>query len=234
MIIYFLYVVFNRIKYYLFALRFYIFIFLNFKSVNFIIKLFKNKNKNKKKTFTEYIRIRDVLFKEFLSKDYLSYAFVLRQFFWLKEFMLPFSYIKNLIFNGYYFNEIYNYYLYKNKKLSFNLMKNLDRGLIEYIGHLFIVNFINRILFIFSKKYPGRIDYFVFTIIIGIIYINILLIFWYILVEYKIVFLLLMLIFINILNRKDKWKPWKAFAVHLLVVWYDEKDPGQYYRKDDI
>jgi len=81
LIIYFLYVVFNRIKYYLFALRFYIFIFLNFKSVNFIIKLFKNKNKNKKKTFTEYIRIRDVLFKEFLSKDYLSYAFVLRQFF---------------------------------------------------------------------------------------------------------------------------------------------------------
>ena len=35
----------------------------------------------------------------------------------LKEFMYPFSFIKNLIFNGYYFNEIYNYYLYKNKKV---------------------------------------------------------------------------------------------------------------------
>ena len=32
--------------------------------------------------------------------------------------------IKKLIFNGYYFNEIYNYYLYKNKKLSYDLMKN--------------------------------------------------------------------------------------------------------------
>lgn len=56
-------------------------------------------------------------------------------------------------------------------------MKNLDRGFIEYISHLFIVNFINKILFIFSKKYPGRIDYFVFIIIISvIIIINILLI----------------------------------------------------------
>lgn len=51
-------------------------------------------------------------------------------------------------------------------------MKNLDRGLIEYVGHLFIVNNINRILFIFSKKNSGRIDYFVFTIILGIIIIN--------------------------------------------------------------
>lgn len=149
------------------------------------------------------------------------------------DLISPFSFIKNLIFNGYYFNEIYNYYLYKNKKLSFSLMKNLDRGLIEYIGHLFIVNFINKISFMFSKKYAGRIDYFVFTIIVGIILINILLILWYVLIEYKIVYLLLILIFLNILNRKDQWKPWKAFLVHILVVVYEEKDPGQYYRKDD-
>lgn len=155
------------------------------------------------------------------------------EIFSLKEFMYPFSFVKNLIFNGYYFNEIYNYYLYKNKKLSFSLMKNLDRGLIEYIGHLFIVNFINKISFIFSKKYPGRIDYFVFTIIIGIILINILLILWYVLIEYKIVYLLLILIFLNILNRKDQWKPWKAFLVHILVVVYEEKNPEQYYKKDD-
>ena len=153
-----------------------------------------------------------------------------KTFFAFREFMYPFSFIKNLIFNGYYFNEIYNYYLFKNKKLSFNLMKHLDRGLIEYIGHLFIVNFINKISFIFSKKYPGRIDYFVFTIVVGIILINILLILWYVLVEYKIVCLLLLLLFITMINRKDKWKPWKAFLVHILVVWYDEKDPGQYYR----
>lgn len=158
---------------------------------------------------------------------------MVNEVFSLKEFMYPFSFVKNLIFNGYYFNEIYNYYLYKNKKLSFNLMKNLDRGLIEYIGHLFIVNFINKISFIFSKKHAGRIDYFVFTIIVGIILINILLILWYVLIEYKIVYLLLILIFLNILNRKDQWKPWKAFLVHILVVVYEEKNPEQYYRKDD-
>lgn len=158
---------------------------------------------------------------------------MVNEVFSLKEFMYPFSFVKNLIFNGYYFNEIYNYYLYKNKKLSFSLMKNLDRGLIEYIGHLFIVNFIYKISFIFSKKHAGRIDYFVFTIIVGIILINILLILWYVLIEYKIVYLLLILIFLNILNRKDQWKPWKAFLVHILVVVYEEKNPEQYYRKDD-
>jgi hypothetical protein len=44
---------------------------------------------------------------------------------------------------------------------------------------------------------------------------------------------LLILIFLNILNRKDQWKPWKAFLVHILVVVYEEKDPGQYYKKED-
>ena len=48
-------------------------------------------------------------------------------------------------------------------------MKNLDRGIIEYLGHLFIVNNIKKVLHLFSKKYPGRIDYFVFTMVIGII-----------------------------------------------------------------
>ena len=118
-----------------------------------------------------------------------------------KDFINIIFFIKKLIFNGYYFNEIYNYYLYKNKKLSSNLMKNLDRGLIEYVGHLFIVNTINKILYIFSKKYPGRIDYFVFTIILGVIIINFLLILWYILNEYKIIGLLCILIFLDILNK---------------------------------
>ena len=105
--------------------------------------------------------------------------------------------IKKLIFNGYYFNEIYNYYLYKNKKLSYDLMKNLDRGIIEYLGHLFIVNNIKKVLHLFSKKYPGRIDYFVFTMVIGIILIFFLL--WTnFLIIYKSLFILFILIFFEI------------------------------------
>ena len=168
-------------------------------------------------------------FKNFINNEKNALAPIFR----LKEFMYPFSYIKNLIFNGYYFNEIYNYYLYRNKKLSFNLMKNLDRGLIEYIGHLFIVNVINKILFFFSKKYPGRIDHFVFVIIVGIILINILLILWYILVEYKIFCLMLMLIFIRTLHKRNNWKPIKEFAIWLLVVFYNETDIEQYYVKKE-
>ena len=103
-------------------------------------------------------------------------------------------FIKKLIFNGYYFNEIYNYYLYKNKKLSFDLMKNLDRGIIEYLGHLFIVNNINKLLHLFSKKHSGRIDYFVFTMVIGIILILFFL-FSNFLIIYKSLFILFILIF---------------------------------------
>jgi hypothetical protein len=76
-------------------------------------------------------------------------------------------------------------------------MKNLDRGIIEYLGHLFIVNNIKKILFIFSKKYPGRIDYFVFTMVIGII----LIFFFFLsnfLITYKILFMLFILIFFEI------------------------------------
>jgi hypothetical protein len=124
-----------------------------------------------------YFIFNEIKFHFFRPLSFIGYKKnVINEGYSLKEFMYPFSFVKNLIFNGYYFNEIYNYYLYKNKKLSFSLMKNLDRGLIEYIGHLFIVNFINKISFIFSKKHSGRIDYFVFTIIVGVILINILLI----------------------------------------------------------
>lgn len=99
---------------------------------------------------------------------YIFYFYINKNIKFSKYIKLIFV-IKKLIFNGYYFNEIYNYYLFRNKKLSYDLMKNLDRGIIEYLGHLFIVNNIKKILYFFSKKYPGRIDYFVFTMIIGII-----------------------------------------------------------------
>ena len=110
--------------------------------------------------------------------------------------------VKKLIFNGYYFNEIYNYYLYKNKSLSFELFKNLDRGVIEYMGHLFIVNNIKRILHFFSKKNVGRIDYIVFVMVLGVIVISMVLLFLNIIGNYKILGILLLLLVFEI---KDIW-----------------------------
>lgn len=110
--------------------------------------------------------------------------------------------VKKLVFNGYYFNEIYNYYLYKNKSLSFELFKNLDRGVIEYMGHLFIVNNIKRILHFFSKKNVGRIDYIVFVMVLGVIVISMVLLFLNIIGNYKILGILLLLLVFEI---KDIW-----------------------------
>jgi NADH-ubiquinone oxidoreductase chain 5 len=110
--------------------------------------------------------------------------------------------VKKLVFNGYYFNEIYNYYLYKNKSLSFELFKNLDRGVIEYMGHLFIVNNIKKILHFFSKKNVGRIDYIVFVMVLGIIVISMVLLFLNIIGNYKILGILLLLLVFEI---KDTW-----------------------------
>ena len=110
--------------------------------------------------------------------------------------------VKKLIFNGYYFNEIYNYYLYKNKSLSFELFKNLDRGVIEYMGHLFIVNNIKRILHLLKKKNVGRIDYIVFVMVLGVIVISMVLLFLNIIGNYKILGILLLLLVFEI---KDIW-----------------------------
>lgn len=108
---------------------------------------------------------------------------------------------KKLIFNGYYFNEIYNYYFYKNKKVSYDLMKHLDRGLIEYMGHMFIVNNINKILYLFSKRHSGRIDYFVFTMILGIVILSFILLLWNVLIMYKIIYIILILIILEIIRK---------------------------------
>jgi hypothetical protein len=78
-------------------------------------------------------------------------------------------------------------------------MKNLDRGLIEYLGHLFIVNNIKKILYLFSKKNAGRIDYFVFIMIIGIMLIFFLFLSNFLII-YKILFILFILIFFEIKN----------------------------------
>jgi hypothetical protein len=121
-----------------------------------------------------YYYINKLLFKQYSNNNN---KFVMRKISNFGNFSNNISNVKNLIFNGYYFNEIYNYYLYKNKSLSFSLMKNLDRGILEYIGHLFIVNNIKKILHFFSKKNVGRIDYIVFVMILGVIIINMTLLF---------------------------------------------------------
>ncbi len=114
-------------------------------------------------------------------------------------------FLQKLIYNGYYFNEIYNYFLYKNKKLSYNLFKDLDKGIIEFMGHLSIVSNIKNILYLFSKKNKSRIDYIVFIMILGIVIISIILL-WNLLGNLKIFCILLLLIVLEIVNINKKNK----------------------------
>jgi NADH-ubiquinone oxidoreductase chain 5 len=113
------------------------------------------------------------------------------------------NFLQKLIYNGYYFNEIYNYFLYKNKKLSYNLFKDLDKGIIEFMGHLSIVSNIKNILYLFSKKNKSRIDYIVFIMILGIVIISIILL-WNLLGNLKVFCILLLLIVLEIININNK------------------------------
>ena len=112
--------------------------------------------------------------------------------------------IKKYVFNGYYFNEIYNYYLYKNKDLSYSLFKNLDKGIIEFLGHVSIVNNIKKIIQFFSKKNQTRIDYIVFIMILGVIIIIFILLLWNLISNYKILLLLILLLLFEINNNFKK------------------------------
>ena len=114
-------------------------------------------------------------------------------------------FLQKLIYNGYYFNEIYNYFLYKNKKLSYNLFKDLDKGIIEFMGHLSIVSNIKNILYLFSKKNKSRIDYIVFIMILGIVIISIILL-WNLLGNLKVFGILLLLIVLEIININNNNK----------------------------
>ena len=111
--------------------------------------------------------------------------------------------IKKILYKGYYFSEIYNYFLYKNKKLSYILFKDLDKGFIDFIGNFGIVNKINKILYLFSKKNKNRIDYIVFVMVLSIFIINFILIFWNVISDYKILGILILVI---ILEIKNNWK----------------------------
>jgi NADH-quinone oxidoreductase subunit L len=171
-------------KFYVFVLKYLYIIYFYVK--NFIFKLFFiNTNKKNK------IIIKNTLSLENNQSNFINFLNIILK-------------IRSLVFNGYYFNEIYNYFLYKNKFLSFNLLKNLDRGILEYFGHLFIVNNIKKILHIFSKKHVGRIDYIVFVMILSIIIIflniNLLNFFIYIISDYKILTILLLVLVVQIIK----------------------------------
>jgi len=81
---------------------------------------------------------------------------------------IQFISIFKFFFNAYYFNEIYNYFVYKNRNLGLNFFKNLDKGFIEWIGPMLIVNWIRKIQSIVSKKYTGLIDHYIFIMILGL------------------------------------------------------------------
>lgn len=82
----------------------------------------------------------------------------------LKSFLNFFKFF----FNAYYFNEIYNSFVYKYRGLGYLLFKNLDKGLIEWLGPIFFVNNVQKLTAFFSKKHKGLIDHYVFIMIFGL------------------------------------------------------------------
>jgi NADH:ubiquinone oxidoreductase subunit 5 (subunit L)/multisubunit Na+/H+ antiporter MnhA subunit len=85
------------------------------------------------------------------------------------KYMIAFKSIFKFFYNAYYFNEIYNSYIYKYRNLGYVLFKNLDKGFIEGIGPLFIVNFVQKLKLLLSKRYKGLIDHYVFIMIFGLL-----------------------------------------------------------------
>lgn len=109
----------------------------------------------------------------------------------------------NFFYNAYYFNEIYNFFVYIYRNLGYKLFKNLDKGIIEWLGTMIIVNFIKKIQKNMSKRHKGLIDHFVFVMIFGLFCIIILIYFldiW--LFDLKILGIILLLIILEIYNKK--------------------------------
>lgn len=102
-------------------------------------------------------------------------------------------------FNAYYFNEIYNSIIYKCRNIGYLLFKNLDKGFIESIGPMFLVNTIQFIKTIVAKKYKGSVDHYVFIMIFGLLGIIIFIYFlkfWF--YDFKVFCLLIILIFLEV------------------------------------
>lgn len=111
--------------------------------------------------------------------------------------------IFKFFFNAYYFNEIYNSYIYKIRNLGYVLFKNLDKGFIEWIGPMFIVNLVQKLKILVSKKNKGLIDHYVFIMIFGLFTIIILIYFLEIWIyDLKIFSLILIIILLEIYKKK--------------------------------
>ncbi len=175
-------------KFYIFIVEFVYKLYYYFQSFFFLSLL-------KKKNITNNINMKKIVDIKRSEKKVNRIKF--------GTFIGILNFLQKLIYNGYYFNEIYNYFLYKNKKLSYNLFKDLDKGIIEFMGHLSIVSNIKNILYLFSKKNKSRIDYIVFIMILGIVIISIILL-WNLLGNLKVFCILLLLIVLEIININNK------------------------------
>ncbi len=154
--------------------------------------------------FRYYIFILFILYKifYFFKLFFISYSFHNINKLNINTFK-QFLGIFKFFFNAYYFNEIYNFYIYKYRNLGTSLFKNLDKGIIEWIGPMVIINFIQKIRSKLSKRHKGLIDHYIFIMILGlfsiIIFIYFLDIWFYYL---KIFCLIIILIILEIFYKK--------------------------------
>lgn len=109
--------------------------------------------------------------------------------------------ITGFFYLAYFFNENYNYYLYKFRNLGNVFFINLDKGLIESIGPMFLVNNINLILNVFSKKYRGLVDHYIFIMVLGVLGLLLLLFYFNIIYLYAEAFLILFLLILLEINK---------------------------------
>ena len=153
-----------------------------------------------------------LFFRNYVYIIYLLYKLLFYfNLFWIKknknkiniETLRQFIGIFKFFFNAYYFNEIYNYFVFKYRNLGTNLFKNLDKGIIEWIGPMVIVNFIQKLKSKVSKKHKGLIDHYIFIMLFGlfsiIIFIYFLEIWMY---DLKVFSLIILLILLEILYKK--------------------------------
>src|SRR5262249_776518 len=88
--------------------------------------------------FKNYVFILNYVFKKyFYLKIFFKKHKMYRNTFTLE--FIKFINIFKFFFNAYYFNEIYNSYIYKFRNLGYILFKNLDKGIIEWVGPLLLV-----------------------------------------------------------------------------------------------
>jgi NADH:ubiquinone oxidoreductase subunit 5 (subunit L)/multisubunit Na+/H+ antiporter MnhA subunit len=120
--------------------------------------------------FKHYLRVIYGIYTIYNSLNIFSKKNIIKIF--VKK-SLNFITIFQFFYSGYYFNEIYNSYIFHYRNLGTILFKNLDKGLIEGLFPLIIIKVINSFLSEVSKKNKGLIDHYVFIMILGLFSITI-------------------------------------------------------------